>query len=43
MSFVCFVLWEVGVVPETKNAPVGRVFCVFRVLERKGGDGDVVG
>ena len=37
---VCFVLWEVGVVPDSKTRPFGRVFCVFCVLNRRGREGD---
>jgi len=32
---MCFVLWEVGVVPDTRTRLFGRVFRVFRVLNRR--------
>jgi hypothetical protein len=38
-SFECFVLWEMRKVPDTKARPNGRVFRVFRVLKRRGGEG----
>jgi hypothetical protein len=41
--FGCFVLWEVREVPDMKTRPLGRVSHVFRVLKRRGGEGDVVG
>jgi hypothetical protein len=41
--FGCFVLWEVREVPDMKTRPNRRVFRVFRVLKRRGGEGDIVG
>ena len=37
---MCFMLWEVSVVPDTRMHPNGRVFCFFYVLNRRGREGD---
>ena len=40
--FVGFMLWEVGVVSDTKIAPVWARFSCFRVLKRRRGEGETV-
>ena len=45
VSYVFSQMWEVGVVGvvlDTKTCPKGRIFCVFHVLKKTGGEGDAV-